>query len=177
MAKKPAKRAAAKKTAAAKSPAKTKTPTRRPALPQVFVERWMELASATAPTKLSARLVSSIITLRPGQVAGGPAGKPDIVVFARDVQGTGCDKRAEIAGWYSQNLAPNGKCIGQAAVKAALDAAAQQECCNTLKCPDKCPCRYIPQAKLAAYRCVPGVVEEGFLLQNNHAWNCICFAV
>ena len=72
------------------------------------------------------------------------------------------------------DLRPNLPCLGPAAVKAILDAAAAAECCNVLQCPQNCPCDYTPQAALAIYRCTPGVQEEGFLLQAKQVWNCRC---
>jgi hypothetical protein len=86
----------------------------------------------------------------------------------------GCNKKAEIASWYSQDLTKAGNCIGEAAVFAALNAAAETVCCDTLKCPEKCRCHFIPRKKLASYKCTPGKLEEGFLLQGEEVWNCQC---
>lgn len=82
---------------------------------------------------------------------------------------------AEIAGWYSNTLAPGQACIGQAAVLAALNAAAGAKCLATLECPSKCPCAYIPRQQLGSYTCQNGL-EEGFLLQGTRVWNCQCLA-
>jgi hypothetical protein len=120
-------------------------------------------------------LISSLATLAPAGEAA--AGDPEIVlvVRGRDGQGTQCDDRAEIAGWYCKQL-QGGACIGEAAVKAALDAAAAALCCSTIKCdPGVCPCRYIPQPRLAIYRCT-NTEEEGFLLQEAGVWNCMCLS-
>jgi len=148
--------------------------------PQTTLEaRWLELTGTklTPGTRVPDTLLSSIDTLRPGQAIPTipvAAANPRIVVVARRVQGTGCGKKAEIAGWYEMDLAPNLPCIGPLAVKAFLDKVAAQVCCDTLKCPKECPCRYTPQAALAIYRCTPGVKEEGFLLQGKQVWNCEC---
>ncbi len=122
-------------------------------------------------------LLSSIETMRPGQAIPTipvTAANPRIVVVARRVQGTGCEKKAEIAGWYEMDLAPNLPCLGPLAVKAYLDQVAAKVGCDTLQCPAHCPCRYTPQPALAIYRCTPGVKEEGFLLQGKQVWNCEC---
>jgi hypothetical protein len=172
MAKKRSVRPAGKKAAASK-----KRGIQKPAkVAQAVERRWLELTGKKLqPTvRVPATLISSITTLHAGLAAGAALANPDIQVFARKVQGTGCQKVAEIAGWYEKNLAPNLPCIGAAAVKAILDAAATQVCCNTLKCPEKCPCHYIPQAALGSYTCTPGVVESGYLLQGTAVWNCEC---
>jgi len=130
----------------------------------------MELSGAKVPASPAASvrvLLTGLANMRQQAV------NPEIVVTARRVEGSGCEKRAEIAGWYSNKLAPGQACIGAAAVKAILDAAAAKVCCDTLDCPKKCPCEYIPQPKLAIYRCANGM-EVGYLLQNNRVWNCIC---
>lgn len=98
----------------------------------------------------------------------------DIHVFARAVEGSGCERRAEIAGWYEMSLGPGQACLGEAAVKALLDAAATKVCCETLECPKDCPCNYTPQKKLGKYECNPGVSERGYLLQGTNVWNCNC---
>jgi hypothetical protein len=174
MAKKRSVRPAGKKVAASK-----KRGIQKPAkVAQAVERRWLELTGKKLqPTaRVPATLISSITTLHAGLAAGAPVADPDIFIFVRKVQGTGCEKVAEIAGWYEMNLAlwPNLPCIGRAAIKAILDAAATQFCCNTLKCPEKCPCHYIPQAALGLYTCDPGVVESGYLLQTTEVWNCEC---
>jgi hypothetical protein len=145
-------------------------------LPSAFRRRWLELTGQplSRGARLSPVLVSSIATLKAGGAAPLGLANPDIQVFVRRVQGNGCSKVAEIAGWYDMNLAPNLPCIGPVAVKAILDALATNICCKTLQCPTRCPCHYIPQAKLAFYNCAPGNREVGFLLQGNQAWNCEC---
>src|SRR5258706_15251847 len=141
--------------------------------------RWLELTGTKLSPggRVSKALLSSIETLRPGQAIPTipvTAANPRIVVFARRVQGTGCDKKAEIAGWYEMDLAPNLQCMGPLAVKAYLDKVAAKVCRDTLQCPTECPCRYTAQPALAIYRCTPGVKEEGFLLQGKQVWNCEC---
>ena len=146
----------------------------RPAVSQRFKRRWFELSGEPFPPKLRIpkRLIVSLESV-PAAPAGGGAAAPTFV-FPRNVQGAGCNKMAEIAGWYSAPVGPGG-CIGPAAVLAALNAAAAQECCNVLQCPDKCPCSYSPQLALGVYRCT-AAVEEGFLLQGQRVFNCRCLA-
>jgi hypothetical protein len=134
-------------------------------------QRWVELSSAKVPANPAASvrvLLAALGNLRPQAGAN-----PLVVVTARRVEGSGCKKRAEIAGFYEMKLAPGQACIGAAAVKAVLNAAAAQLCCDTLKCPKECPCEYLPQPNLAAYRCANGV-EVGYLLQEKRVWNCVC---
>ncbi|HTP98463.1 MAG TPA: hypothetical protein VMN56_03995 [Casimicrobiaceae bacterium] len=151
---------------------------------RAFRNRWREFTGAAfSPNKAyPAALLSSIATLRGGAAAGlaaAPAAPVNtVVVTARRVQGNGCEKVAEIAGFYERTFAPQAPVIlGPAGVKAVLDAAAKKLCCDTLKCPEDrkhpCPCTYIPQAKLAAYR-LTATSEEGYLLQDKRVWNCRC---
>jgi len=133
--------------------------------------RWTEISGAKVPARPAASVKVLLTGLANLRLPAAP--NPEIILFARRVEGTGCEKQAEIAGWYSKKLAPGQACIGEAAVKAILDAAAAQYCCDTLKCPKKCPCEYIPRPKLGLYKCGNGV-EEGFLLQGEPAWNCVC---
>lgn len=138
------------------------------------IARWREFGGAPLPKKPQAalkKLLKGIGAFRQ-QAGGGPA-NPLVVVVAREVEGSGCGKRAEIGGFYDMKLAPGQACIGAAAVKAVLDAAAAKECCDTLTCPKECPCEYTPQVKLAIYRCANGH-EEGYLLQGKTVWNCRC---
>ena len=155
-----------------KHPSKKK----KPSLSPRFAPRWLELTGRKPTARLQKALVNSIVTLRANPPGGG-APNLEIFLFARFQQGEGCEKVAEIAGWYSMDLTKGGNCIGPKAVKAALDAAARQYCCHILKCPRECPCSYVPQAKLGAYSCVPGRWEEGFLLQATRVWNCFCLAM
>ena len=134
-----------------------------------FRARWIEMTGRKPPSRVPQPLANSVATLR-----ANPPANPDIQIFARKIIGKDCEKVAEIAGWYSMDLTKGGKCIGAAKVKAALDAAAKQFCCQTLQCPSRCPCAYVPQPKLGAYYCIPGKVEEGFLLQATEVWNCFC---
>jgi len=166
----------AKKPSVSKKISRQRPKGKLPVLPVLFRRRWLELTGTplAATSRLSPALVSSIATLKAGGAAPVGLANPDIQVFARRVQGNGCSKVAEIGGWYDMNLAPNLPCIGPAAVKAILDAIAAKICCNTLQCPERCPCHYIPQPKLAAYNCTPGNREVGFLLQGNQVWNCEC---
>jgi len=136
--------------------------------------RWVELSGAKAPANPSGgvrALLTGLGALRhPG--AANPA-NPNVVVTVRKTTGTGCEKRAEIAGFYERRIGPGQPCIGAAAVKAVLDAAAESMCCDTLQCPKECPCEYHPQQALALYRCANGM-EEGYLLQEKRVWNCGC---
>jgi hypothetical protein len=136
-----------------------------------------EVGGAVAPrlrSGLEQLVMAPVVGGAVGALAGGPAGAPLIVLGVRRQGGKGCDQFAEIGGFYA---GPGGAaCIGQAAVKALLDAAAAKLCCQTLKCPDTCPCQYLPQPKLALYRCGPKE-EEGYLLQNATVNNCICFGL
>lgn len=138
------------------------------------IARWREFGGAPLPKKPQAALKKLLRGLAAFRAqAGGGLANPLVVVVAREVQGSDCEKRAEIGGFYDMKLAPGQACIGAAAVKAVLDAAAKQLCCDTLCCPEDCPCIYIPQAKLALYSCANGH-EEGYLLQGKSVWNCIC---
>jgi len=132
--------------------------------------RWIELSGAKVPAQPAASVKVLLTAL--GNMRQ-QAANPMVFVTARRVEGSGCEKRAEIAGFYEMKLAPGQACIGAAAVKAILDAAAAQLCCDTLQCPKECPCEYLPQPKLAVYRCANGV-EVGYLLQNQRVWNCVC---
>ena len=153
---------------------------RRPGSPRTTAgRRWVELGGELPARPIKRRLRSGLerLALAPvvdgavGQLAAGAAGGPLVVVTVRRRRGKGCDQQAEIGGFYS---GPGGAaCIGQAAVKALLDAAAQQLCCKELNCPRKCPCLYVPQATLALYRC-GAVEEEGYLLQGDSTFNCRC---
>jgi hypothetical protein len=137
--------------------------------------RFRELAGAAwSATKVPAELTLALATIRQG--VPPPAGGPLIVVVCRKRQGTGCEQVAEIAGFYEQKLAPGQACGGQQAVLDALNAAAAAECMATLECPSKCPCQSVPRQQLAIYRCQNGI-EEGFLLQGERVWNCMCFAM
>lgn len=163
----------------------------RPSRPRSLAAmRYIELTGGPMPRgRLPARLRSSLETLASarvaddgreglvaGPLAGAPGGPPDVDVFVRKRAGTGCEQVAEIAGTYRADLAPGQACIGAAAVKQILDAAAAKLCCQTLDCPSKCPCTYVPQQALAAYLCVAGRLEHGALLQGNEVWNCMCFS-
>jgi hypothetical protein len=147
------------------------------ALRRRFERRWRELSAKKGGSARSTSriVISSLATLAPAGAAA--VGDPEIVLVVRRRagQGTQCDDRAEIAGWYYKQL-QGAACIGEPAVKAALDAAAAALCCSTIKCdPAVCPCRYIPQPRLAIYRCT-NTEEEGFLLQGSSVWNCLCLA-
>jgi len=151
------------------------TSKKRPTISKLFRRRWLELSGLKFGPKFRVplSLVLSLETLAPAQAGGVvPKAAPEIVVFTRKLRGSGCGKMAEIAGWYSAPVGPGG-CIGQAAVLAALNAAAGKKCCNVLQCPKVCPCHYTPQHALAAYTCT-ATLEEGFLLQNKEIWNCRC---
>jgi hypothetical protein len=146
--------------------------------------RYIELTVAPPAGRLGGRLRSSLETLasapvkgrKAGPLAGGPGGPPVVDVFVRKRAGSGCDQAAEIAGTYTADLAPGQACIGAAAVKQILDDAAAKLCCQTLECPAKCPCSYVPQQALAAYTCAVGRLEFGALLQTNEVFNCVCFS-
>jgi hypothetical protein len=168
------------KKRAASGRSKKASATKKRAVPEAtsiaptLQERWLELTGKKLQpaTRVPATLLSSIAHLHAGVVGVKPRLQPQIMVFAREVKGSGCDKKAQIAGWYEWHIPP--ACIGEAAVKALLDDVATQVCCDTLKCPEDCPCHYIPQAALAKYKCTPGVVEYGLLLQDTDVWNCEC---
>lgn len=148
-----------------------------------FKRRWLELTGVRySPSfDLPPTLVSSIATLRGGPVlvkAPGPAArrKASVVVKVRATQGKGCGKVAEIGGFYAKEFPVTAPVIlGPAGVKAVLDAAARDLCCEALDCPpDKnCPCTYIPQPTLAAYE-LGATYENGYLLQEKRVWNCQC---
>jgi hypothetical protein len=146
------------------------------ALRRAFEQRWRELSGDrfSLRRRVPESFMLGLATLQPGAARlrrrGGA--DPNIVVTVRRRQGTDCEQQAEIAGFYSKQL--NGAaCIGRAAVLAKLNAAAQDLCCKTLKCPARCPCVYQPRQQLAIYRC-NAQVEEGFLLQGQRVWNCAC---
>jgi hypothetical protein len=84
--------------------------------------------------------------------------------------GKGCDKQWEIAAFYDGPV----PCIGQAAVLAALNAAAAAVCMTHMAdCPNNCPPAYTPMAKPGFYMC--GATREiGALLQGTEIWNCEC---
>jgi hypothetical protein len=140
-------------------------------LPKRVVARWTEFGGAKLPKRPSAALKKVLTGLANFRLQA--AANPMVVVTARVVTGEGCARQAEIAGFYDMTLGPGQVCIGAAAVKAILDAAAARLCCDTLQCPKECPCEYTPQAKLALYSCTKGH-EEGYLLQDKSVWNCRC---
>src|SRR5437016_2262024 len=163
----------------AQKPRKAAQQSAEKAPPTTLEMRWLELTGTSLPVggRVAKTLLSSIETMRPGQAIPTipvTAANPRIVVVARRVQGMGCEKKAEIAGWYEMDLVPNLPCMGPLAVKAYLDKVAAKVCCDTLQCPTECRCRYTPQPALAIYRCTPGVKEEGFLLQGKQVWNSKC---
>ena len=166
-------RKTASRTAAPRKPP-VKPPTLRGDEAARAKSRYRELSGvAWSAAKVPAGLTLALATIQQGVP---PAAGPLIVVVCRQRKGTGCEQVAEIAGFYEQKLAPGQACAGQQAVLNALNAAAAAECTATLECPSKCPCQYVPRQQLAIYRCQNGV-EEGFLLQGEHVWNCMCFSV
>lgn len=99
-------------------------------------QRWMELSGAKVPAKPTAAmrvLLTGLGNLHQQAV------NPMVVVTARCVEGSGCVKRAEIAGFCEMEFARR---------QARVWAAAAQLCRDTLRCPKQCPCEYIPPPKL-----------------------------
>lgn len=148
----------------------------RPRIGKRGLRRWTELTGEklAAKHRVPQTLLTALDTLVAGRVRQGEEAEPSVEVFVRRRQGTGCDQVAEIAGIYSARI-QGGACIGQAAVLAILNGAAERLCCSTLRCPERCPCRYLPRQVLAAYECT-ATEELGYLLQGDHVWNCMCFA-
>jgi hypothetical protein len=131
-------------------------------------ERWLELTGTTLDKRgkdLPDTLLTSIATM---QGAAGVA----MDVFIRREEGSGCEWRAEIAGWYQAPIPPGGACLGAAAVLNILNAAATAVCLAH-QCPLDCPCGYDPRAQLALYECT-ATIEKGYLLQGDRVWNCQC---
>src|SRR6266852_2746640 len=98
---------------AKKPPKPAKKSVKRVPQPLTTIDkRWLELTGTqlSPGARVPQSLLSAIETLRPGQAIPTipvAAANPQIVVVARRVQGAGCEKKAEIAGWYEMNLAPN----------------------------------------------------------------------
>jgi len=138
-----------------------------------FERRWLELTGVRfrASGRIPAALVNSLSSMRIVRLPLPRA--PELVVFARKHEGKDCEEKVEIAGWYSRQH--NGKCVGAAAVLKILNNAASQLCSQTLHCPSRCPCTYVPRKRLGSYRCT-ATLEEGFLMQGVEEWNCFCFS-
>jgi hypothetical protein len=145
-----------------------------------FQRRWLELTGEQFRPRVGVHpaLVSSLSSIRfvPTRLQRIIKMRwplPEVVVFARKQEGKDCDQKAEIAGWYS--CKHNGVCIGQAAVLKVLNAAASKLCSETLHCPSRCPCSYVPRKALGSYTCT-ATLEEGYLMQGTEEWNCFCFS-
>ena len=150
---------------------------RPPALrPDLWIarERWQELAGELlTPRKRVGPIGTALSSMRAVPIGGGAANP--CFVFIRKEEGVGCDWKAQIAGWYAQDIAAGGACIGQAAVLSALNAAASG-LCRQHECPAACPCGYVPRLKLGTYTCT-ATLEQGCLMQESEDWNCQCLGV
>ena len=139
--------------------------------------RWRELTGERLRAQAPRTLALSLGTMQSMPVRGRKlalrAIVPEVKVFIRATEGEGCERKAEIAGWYSNHLRGL-PCIGQKAVLQILNDAAERLCRRSLDCPSRCPCSYVPRQKLGTYRCTKAI-EVGYLLQGDRVWNCFCF--
>lgn len=165
---------------------KHKKPALAPRIPRTLRSLLTALQGAsftgaiTQPRILLSSL-TSIRGLRVGTPMAGLAMPITATVWSvcREIQGSGCEKEAQIVANYFNSLGPLDNPIGEADVTALLNLAASQRCADELQCPSNCPASFTEQKKLFDYHFFAGAggkdaYESGILTIPKSEWNCRC---
>ena len=109
---------------------------------------------------------------------GVAAGGVQIKFYVGKVKGKGCERRVALGATFENTLVPAIGCVGAPQVLTLLNFYLELLClkgiCPTeLKCPARCPCKYIKATALDFYNC-GAKVETGAVLPPIDTPNCLC---